>query len=75
MIRTKEQQQQLENDNKKLITYDWVPYAFRLKIAAKINKSRPTIDNYINGKGKNPNVSKILLDILAKVPKPKNIKL
>ena len=34
---------------KRLTKYAWVTHADRLQIAAEMNVSRPTIDNYIKG--------------------------
>lgn len=56
---------------KRLLKFKWVSYPERLQIASKLDVSRPTIDNYINGKVANLVFAEKLLNILGKTLKPK----
>lgn len=60
---------------KKLSKFSWVSYSDRLSIASKLMKTRPTIDNYINGKIGSMEFAEKLLHVLNKLPKPKKNKL
>lgn len=51
----------------KLGKYEWVTYPQRLQIAADLNVSRPTIDNYINGRVKKLEFAEVLLKRLSKI--------
>lgn len=56
---------------KQLAKFSWVSYPDRLALASKLNKSRPTIDNYIKGKVANLVFAETLIRNLSKIPKPK----
>ena len=56
---------------KRLSKFKWVSYPERLQIASKLDVSRPTIDNYINGKAPNLLFAEKLLVTLSKIQKPK----
>ena len=54
---------------KSIKAYIWVKYQDRLSIATKMEVSRPTIDNYINGKVRNLEFAEKLLLNLKKIKK------
>jgi predicted XRE-type DNA-binding protein len=59
----------------KLVKFIWVTHPQRRTIANLLNVSRPTIDNYINGKVCKLEFAERLLKVLNKVQKPQKIKL
>jgi hypothetical protein len=56
---------------KRLAKFSWVRHAQRLAISKEFSKSRPTIDNYINGDVANLEFAEKLIKRLEKVQKIK----
>ena len=59
---------------RKLKKFDWVPHADRVEVALNMQVSRPTIDNYINGKVGDMIFAERLIAALSKVSKIKKRK-
>lgn len=60
---------------KQIMSFKWVTHPQRVEVAKLLNKSRPTIDNYIKGLVCNLEFAEKLLKVLSKIEKPKKITL
>ena len=58
---------------KQLTSYKWVTHPQRREVSDLLCVSRPTIDNYINGKLGKLEFAEKLLKVLRKIQKPKKL--